>query len=49
MTFGSGACGVPAYEVRLVWHSSTGKDPVHLWMRALVYQLFKRSARADVV
>ena len=32
----------PAYEVRLVWHSSTDRDPAHQWMRALVHQLFKR-------
>ncbi len=32
----------PAYEVRMVWHSSTDKDPAHLWMRALVQKLFQR-------
>ena len=32
----------PAYEVRMVWHSSTDKDPAHLWMRALVQRLFQR-------
>lgn len=32
----------PAYEVRMVWHSSTGNDPAHQWMRALVEKLFKR-------
>jgi DNA-binding transcriptional LysR family regulator len=25
----------PAYEVRLVWHSSTDHDPAHQWMRSL--------------
>ena len=34
----------PAYEVRLVWHSSTDRDPAHQWMRALVKQLFHRPA-----
>ncbi|UUZ65709.1 LysR substrate-binding domain-containing protein [Polaromonas sp. P1-6] len=29
-----GIPSVPAYEVRLVWHSSTDKDPAHQWMRA---------------
>ena len=33
----------PSYEVRLVWHSSTDRDPAHQWMRALVKQLFYRS------
>ena len=32
----------PSYEVRLVWHSSTDRDPAHQWMRALVKQLFYR-------
>jgi DNA-binding transcriptional LysR family regulator len=32
----------PAYEVRMVWHSSTGNDPAHQWMRDLVEKLFKR-------
>ncbi|WP_420226630.1 LysR family transcriptional regulator [Pigmentiphaga litoralis] len=34
----------PAYEVRLVWHASTEKDPAHRWMRELIHELF---ARAD--
>ena len=42
-----GIPGAPAYEVRLVWHSSTGKDPAQQWMRALVRKLFGRSAGAD--
>jgi len=37
-----GLPGAPAYEVRLVWHRSTDKDPAHQWMRALVHRLFKR-------
>jgi hypothetical protein len=35
--------------VRLVWHSSTDKDPAHQWMRALVHKLFKRPVRAEAV
>ena len=42
-----GIPGAPAYEVRLVWHSSTGKDPAQQWMRALVRKLFGRSAGTD--
>lgn len=42
-----GIPGVPAYEVRLVWHSSTDKDPAYQWMRALVHKLFKRPVRAE--
>ena len=33
----------PAYEVRLVWHASTEKDPAHRWMRELVHALFGRA------
>ena len=44
-----GIPSAPAYEVRLVWHSSTDKDPAHQWMRALVHKLFKRTVRADAV
>ncbi|MDW5441112.1 LysR family transcriptional regulator [Polaromonas sp. SM01] len=44
-----GIPSVPAYEVRLVWHSSTDKDPAHQWMRALVHKLFKRPLRAEAV
>jgi DNA-binding transcriptional LysR family regulator len=36
--------GAPGYEVRLVWHRSTDRDPAQLWMRSLVHQLFKRPA-----
>lgn len=32
----------PDYEVRLVWHASTEKDPAHTWMRALIHELFAR-------
>ena len=39
-----GIPSAPGYEVRLVWHGSTDKDPVHQWMRALVRQLFQRPA-----
>lgn len=42
-----GIPGAPAYEVHLVWHSSTDRDPAHQWMRALVHKLFKRPVRAD--
>ncbi len=37
-----GIADAPTYEVRMVWHSSTDKDPAHLWMRALVQRLFQR-------
>jgi DNA-binding transcriptional LysR family regulator len=37
----------PVYEVRLVWHRSTDKDPAHQWMRALVHKLFQRPVRTD--
>lgn len=37
-----GIPNAPTYEVRMVWHSSTDKDPAHQWMRALVQKLFKR-------
>jgi len=37
-----GILGAPSYEVRLVWHGSTDRDPVHKWMRALVHALFSR-------
>lgn len=35
----------PSYDVRLVWHASTAKDPAQLWLRALVHRLFARSGR----
>ena len=37
-----GIPNAPAYEVRMVWHSSTDNDPAHQWMRTLVQTLFKR-------
>ncbi|MET0312248.1 MAG: LysR family transcriptional regulator [Burkholderiaceae bacterium] len=36
----------PFYDVRLVWHASTAKDPAHQWMRALIHRLFGRQAGA---
>ena len=42
-----GIPGAPAYEVRLVWHSSTDRDPAHQWMRALARKLFARPAGTD--
>ena len=32
----------PHYEVRLVWHASTGRDPAQRWLRALLHRLFGR-------
>ena len=37
----------PDYEVRLVWHKSTDKDPAHQWLRALVHKLFRRAESAS--
>lgn len=37
----------PFYDVRLVWHASTARDPAHQWMRALLHRLFGRPARAN--
>jgi len=34
----------PFYDVRLVWHASTARDPAHRWMRALLQRLFARPA-----
>lgn len=36
----------PYYDVRLVWHASTARDPAQLWLRALLHRLFRR-ARAQ--
>ena len=36
----------PSYEVRLVWHESTARDPAHQWLRAQVHHLFGRSKPA---
>lgn len=33
----------PFYEVRLVWHASTERDPAQQWMRALLHRLFARA------
>lgn len=33
----------PSYEVRLVWHASTARDPGQQWIRAQVHQLFGRA------
>lgn len=35
-----GITGALTYEVRLVWHGSTDRDPAHRWMRDLVRELF---------
>lgn len=35
----------PFYDVRLVWHTSTARDPAHQWMRALLHRLFDRPVR----
>lgn len=32
----------PFYEVRVVWHASTERDPAQQWMRALLQELFGR-------
>ena len=32
----------PHYDVRLVWHAITGKDPAQQWLRALLQELFGR-------
>ena len=32
----------PFYDVRLVWHASTARDPAHQWMRGLLRRLFAR-------
>ncbi len=36
----------PSYDVRLVWHASTAKDPAHQWIRAQVHRLFGRISSA---
>lgn len=35
----------PHYEVRLVWHASTARDPAQQWLRGLLQQLFERPVR----
>ena len=37
----------PFYDVRLVWHASTARDPAHRWLRARLHQLFARPPRSD--
>jgi DNA-binding transcriptional LysR family regulator len=32
----------PHYDVRMVWHASTARDPAQQWLRALLQQLFGR-------
>ncbi|RYY81394.1 MAG: LysR family transcriptional regulator, partial [Comamonadaceae bacterium] len=35
----------PFYDVRLVWHASTARDPAQQWLRELLHRLFRRPAR----
>lgn len=35
----------PFYDVRLVWHASTARDPAQQWMRALLHRLFGRPVK----
>lgn len=39
--------GAPSYEVRLVWHGSTDRDPAQRWIRALVYKLYQRPVHGE--
>ncbi|HVE53881.1 MAG TPA: LysR family transcriptional regulator [Ramlibacter sp.] len=34
----------PHYDVRLVWHASTARDPAQQWLRGLLHRLFGRVA-----
>lgn len=34
----------PYYDVRLVWHASTARDPAQQWLRALLQELFGRAS-----
>jgi DNA-binding transcriptional LysR family regulator len=34
----------PNYDVRLVWHASTARDPAQQWLRALLQNLFQRGS-----
>jgi DNA-binding transcriptional LysR family regulator len=36
----------PFYDVRMVWHASTARDPAHRWMRSLLQRLFARPPAA---
>lgn len=33
----------PHYDVRLVWHASTARDPAQQWLRTLLHELFGRA------
>lgn len=33
----------PHYDVRLVWHASTARDPAQQWLRLLLHELFGRT------
>jgi DNA-binding transcriptional LysR family regulator len=35
----------PFYDVRLVWHASTARDPAQQWLRGLLHELFGRAGR----
>lgn len=37
----------PCYDVRLVWHASTARDPAHQWMRGLLHRLFGKQEAAQ--
>ncbi|GAA0511812.1 MULTISPECIES: LysR family transcriptional regulator [Pigmentiphaga] len=37
----------PAYDVRLLWHASTARDPSLQWVRALVHRLFRVPAAGE--
>jgi len=40
--------GAPFYEVRLVWHRSTDRDPAQLWMRSLVHNLYQSAEQGKL-
>ena len=35
----------PWYDVRLVWHASTARDPARQWLRGLLEDLFRKAPR----
>ena len=37
----------PHYDVRMVWHASTARDPAQQWLRALLQQLFGRTGSSS--
>ncbi len=39
----------PFYDVRLVWHASTARDPAHQWMRGLLHRLFGKQEASQKV